>query len=108
VLAALSDGPSVVRRALRREAGEMKETVRRQATRELDDAAARLTAAGWKTRPVLATGAPLAQLLAATAAADGHALVIGGRGHSSIERLVLGSVAQGALDRAPVPVLVVP
>ena len=100
--------PSAVRRALRREAGEMKETARRQAARELDEAAAHLAAAGWKTRQVLATGAPLAQLLAATAAADAHALVIGGRGHSSIERLVLGSVAQGALDRAPVPVLVVP
>jgi nucleotide-binding universal stress UspA family protein len=44
----------------------------------------------------------------AARAATADVLVVGARGHNAVERLLLGSVAQGALDRAPMPVLVVP
>jgi nucleotide-binding universal stress UspA family protein len=53
----------------------------------------------------LRTGRPLEQLLAA--AKDADVLVVGARGIGAVERLFLGSVAEGAVSRAPVPVLVV-
>jgi nucleotide-binding universal stress UspA family protein len=53
-------------------------------------------------------GAPLPELLAAVATARADVLVVGARGASGVERLLLGSVAEGALARARLPVLVVP
>jgi nucleotide-binding universal stress UspA family protein len=50
-------------------------------------------------------GRPLEELLAASRDAD--ILVVGARGIGTVERLLLGSVAEGALTHAPVPVLVV-
>ena len=50
-------------------------------------------------------GRPLEELVAASTDAD--VLVVGARGVGAVERLVLGSVAEGAVSRAPVPVLVV-
>jgi nucleotide-binding universal stress UspA family protein len=51
------------------------------------------------------TGRPLEELLAAARGAD--LLVVGARGIGRVEQLLLGSVAEGAVTRAPVPVLVV-
>jgi nucleotide-binding universal stress UspA family protein len=34
-------------------------------------------------------------------------LVLGARGVGGVERMVIGSVAEGAVTRAPVPVLIV-
>ena len=45
--------------------------------------------------------------LAATKTARAQLLAVGARGHGRLERLLLGSVAEGALHRAPVSVLVV-
>ena len=55
----------------------------------------------------LLDGAPLQELLAATKTARAQLLAVGARGHGPLERLLLGSVAEGALHRAPVSVLVV-
>jgi len=46
-------------------------------------------------------------LLATVKQTHGDVLVIGARGVSGLERLLLGSVAEGALNHCPVPVLVV-
>ena len=75
--------------------------------RENDAAAARLQRAGWKVDVTVRKGAPLHELLAATERARAQLLVVGARGHSAVERLLLGSVAEGALHRCPVSVLVV-
>jgi nucleotide-binding universal stress UspA family protein len=49
-------------------------------------------------------GRPLEELLAASRDAD--LLVVGARGVGAVERLLLGSVAEGVVARAPGPVLV--
>ena len=50
-------------------------------------------------------GRPLRELLDASREAD--VLVVGARGIGAVERLLLGSVAEGAVTHAPVAVLVV-
>jgi nucleotide-binding universal stress UspA family protein len=76
------------------------------ATKELTRAAKRLRRAGWRTRTTLTTGEPLRDLLKAVARASAHLLVVGGRRTGGIRYFLLGSVAEGALDRSPVPVLI--
>lgn len=73
----------------------------------LRSAADEIEAAGWSTRTVVRTGVPLTELLRAAAAAPARLLVVGARGIGGIERLLLGSVADGALNQSPVSVLIV-
>ena len=78
-----------------------------QAEKALASAEAALTGAGWRVRTRVTVGAPLRELLAIVDSADADLLVVGARGVSGMRRLLLGSVAEGALNRCPVPVLVV-
>ena len=66
-----------------------------------------LRAAGWRVDIAIPDAAPLTALLAAVRKADADLLIVGATGASQVRRLLLGTVAQGALDRSPVPVLVV-
>ncbi|MDP3720162.1 MAG: universal stress protein [Acidobacteriota bacterium] len=66
-----------------------------------------LRAAGWKTQARITTLDPLKSLLAAVSDTDATLLVVGARGVTGLKRLLLGSVAEGALDRSPAPVLIV-
>jgi nucleotide-binding universal stress UspA family protein len=61
---------------------------------------------GWQTRTVLTTGEPLHDLLRNVKSARAHLLVVGAKSTSGVRHVLLGSVAQGALDRSPVPVLI--
>ena len=95
-------GMSEVAREVRR-----RNTVQgRTAMNELNRAAARLKRGGWDTRTVLTTGEPLRDLLRAVTAARAHLLVVGAKGTSRLRHLLLGSVAEGAVNSSPVPVLV--
>ena len=67
--------------------------------------AARLERSGWKAKTEVRVGAPLASLLKAVEEHRADVLVLGARATAGVERLLLGSVANGALDRSPVPVL---
>ena len=69
---------------------------------------ARLTRAGWRARGAVQVGQPLPGLLAAVKAARADLLVLGAKGQTAAARMLLGSVADGALKQAPVPVLIVP
>lgn len=73
----------------------------------LDRAARTLTRAGWKVDKVVTTGAPLRELLAAVAKKRADLLVVGAKGVTGARYLLLGSVAEGALNRSPVPVFIV-
>jgi nucleotide-binding universal stress UspA family protein len=99
--------PAAIRNTLGAEAARATAERRQAAEREVAAAARRLAAAGWAVRPLVRLGRPLPELLAAVAAARAHALVLGARGTGGVERLLLGSVAEGALGQATVPLLVV-
>lgn len=73
----------------------------------LRSAADELEGAGWRARASVRKGVPLTELLRVADTADAHLLVVGARGAGAIERLLLGSVADGALNQSPVSVLVV-
>ena len=64
-------------------------------------------AAGWRVDIAVPAAAPLRSLLSAVTQAGADLLIVGATGTSQLQRLFLGSVAQGALDRSPVPVLIV-
>ena len=78
-----------------------------RAEKDLARAGATLARPGWRVRTVVTAGAPLRDLLDTVDSADAELLVVGTRGASGVRYLLLGSVAEGALNRCPVPVLVV-
>jgi nucleotide-binding universal stress UspA family protein len=92
---------SSIARGLRRINAERSEA----AMRGLDRAAQELKRAGWRTRAELKTGEPLRELLDAVSASHASLLVLGARGTSGVRHLLLGSVAEGALNRSSIPVL---
>jgi nucleotide-binding universal stress UspA family protein len=78
----------------------------RTASKALNQAAAELKRSGWHPRTMLVHGEPLRDLLGTVAATRAQLLVVGARGTSGVRHLLLGSVAEGALNRCPVAVLV--
>jgi nucleotide-binding universal stress UspA family protein len=94
-----------VRALVAREASNVERDRLAVARRQLEVARAQLVRAGWRVKIEILAGRPLEELL--TASRDADLLVIGARGVGAVERLLLGSVAEGAVTRAPVPVLVV-
>jgi len=64
-------------------------------------------AAGWQVDIAVTNTDPLQSLLSAVTQAGAELLIVGATGASRLTRLLLGSVAQGALDRSLVPVLIV-
>jgi nucleotide-binding universal stress UspA family protein len=97
--------PARVRALVTREATGLEREHVAAARRELETARVRLARTGWRVKIEIRMGHPLEELLAASRHAD--VLVVGARGVGAIERLLLGSVAEGAVTRAAVPVLVV-
>jgi nucleotide-binding universal stress UspA family protein len=92
---------------VRRGAATLRDERYRGAIRALDLAVARLEARGWRAEREVRNGAPLDNLLRAAVEHRADLLVVGARGVSGVERVLLGSVADRALDRSPVPVLIV-
>ena len=97
--------PAHLRALVAREAASAERERVAAASRELDIARARLARAGWRVKTEVRIGRPLRELLDASRNAD--VLVVGARGIGAVERLLLGSVAEGAVTHAAVPVLVV-
>jgi nucleotide-binding universal stress UspA family protein len=97
--------PAGMRAQVAREAANLERERVSSAARELEAARARLARAGWRVKTEVRIGHPLRELLEASREAD--VLVVGARGIHAVERLLLGSVAEGAVTHAPVPVLVV-
>lgn len=99
--------PASVRRAVIAAATSLNAERARQARREVAGAAVLLKRAGWRARGVVQEGVPLAEVLREATASRADLLVVGARGTGGLARLLLGSVAEGVLDRSPVPVLLV-
>ncbi len=68
-------------------------------------AARDLTDAGWRVDHAVSAGAPLRGLLALVDSTRPDLVAVGARGVSGLRHLLLGSVAEGTLDRSPVAVL---
>jgi len=91
--------------AIAREIRRTNTSRARTATKALNRAATQLQRRGWQTRTALVRGEPLRDLLGTVAAARAQLLVVGARGTSGVRHLLLGSVAEGALNQSPVAVL---
>ena len=74
----------------------------------MDAASRTLVKAGWRVEAAVRVGVPVVELLKAAHAARADLIVLGARGTSGLERLRLGSVAEGILQRASTPVVLVP
>jgi nucleotide-binding universal stress UspA family protein len=99
--------PTALRVKLRSDIAVLNAERRKQAHAALADAAARLKSMGWATETEVRTGPPLIGLLSAARAHDADVLVLGARETSGLRRMLLGSVAEGALNNSRIPVLLV-
>jgi nucleotide-binding universal stress UspA family protein len=99
--------PASIRSALRAEAAALAAERERETLAGLEALASLLDHAGWKTSVATRKGIPLPSLLAAAREAQSDLLVLGARGVGGLRRLLLGSVAEGALDRSPLSLLIV-
>lgn len=99
--------PSSIRADIHRGVAALNKERYRQGQATVAFGAVRLERSGWKAKIEVRVGAPLASLLKAVEEHRADVLVLGARATGGLERALLGSVANGALDRSPVPVLVV-
>ena len=99
--------PASMRARLRLDLAALNKKEAQQARTTLKAAARELQSAGWTTKEEIRSGPPLASLLAAAQSNRADAMVLGARMTSGLERVLVGSVAEGALDRFTKPVLLV-
>ena len=99
--------PRHVRAMLLHNITMMNKQMLRRARRDADAAAGRLRRAGWRVRTEVRSGAPLAELLDVVRGSQCGLLIVGARGARGLRRALLGSVAAGALNHSPVPLLIV-
>jgi nucleotide-binding universal stress UspA family protein len=99
--------PASIRATVTGEAARVTAEKRQAAQRDVVAAARRLSQAGWRARGMVRMGVPLPELTGTVKATRADTLVLGARGVGGVERLLLGSVAEGALNHATVPVLLV-
>jgi nucleotide-binding universal stress UspA family protein len=81
-------------------------SVREQAARNLDEAAQRLAGPGRTVETVTSTGRPGDAIVSLAEEANADLIVVGSRGHGTLETMLLGSVSAEVIDHAHVPVLV--
>ncbi len=96
-----------VRGSAAAEVGRINDERTASAKAAQERAATDLRRQGWRVKLVVATGEPLRELLAVAAGARAHVVAIGARSASGVRQLLLGSVAEGVLNRCPRAVLVV-
>ena len=99
--------PTSVRANIRREMTALNEERYRQGQAIVAAGAKRLERSGWTAKSEVRVGAPLLNLLKAAEESRADLLVLGARAISGLERALLGSVANGALNRSTIPVLLV-
>lgn len=99
--------PADIRRAAASGVADMNRRRVAEARSNLQRLAKGPRAAGWRVDIAIVNAAPLRALLSAVTETRADLLIVGATGASRVRRLLLGSTAQGALDRSPVPVLVV-
>jgi len=99
--------PASIRGRLAGAAAELERARLNAARRSAEAAIHTMEKGGWRAQASVRTGVPLAEILQAVKEARADLLVLGARGTGGLARVLLGSVADGALRLATVPVLVV-
>jgi nucleotide-binding universal stress UspA family protein len=99
--------PASTRAAVRAAVDDVNREGAAKARRKADAAAALLERAGWRTKVEIRFGVPLDVLLKVTTQRKGDILIVGARSTAGVERVLLGSVADGVLNHSPTPVLIV-
>lgn len=99
--------PASVRSVLAGELAALDRERTTRARRELSRASRRLRRAGWAVDNVVRRGIPMSELLRAASTRRTDVTVVGARGTTGLERLLLGSVAEGTLAHSRGSVLIV-
>jgi len=86
---------------------ESAHEVERSRSTENAAAATRLHAAGFAVTPLIRQGDPAHEIIAEAKAREAGLIVVGTRGQTGLQRLILGSVARNVLLHAPCSVLIV-
>jgi nucleotide-binding universal stress UspA family protein len=73
----------------------------------LDDATLKAAARGLESNVEIASGDPVAEIIAHADAMNADLIVVGSRGRAEVASGLVGSVSRGVLEQAPRPVLVV-
>lgn len=85
---------------------EFDDDIRQQAGKNLDAARARLTAPGRSVETSVVVGRAPDVIVSLAQQTSADAIVVGSRGHGTLESMLLGSTSAEVVDRAHVPVLV--
>jgi nucleotide-binding universal stress UspA family protein len=88
------------------QAGDIETGLIIETMRHLEDAAGQLRALGLRVDHALLRGRPADELVTNISSHRPDVVVVGNRGHSAFDRMLLGSVSSELVDRSPVPVLV--
>ena len=99
-LAGYEAGPDVVR-------GQVAEEYKRE-HKEIQRQAGRLREDGYDVTALLIRGPVVKTILAAAKKHQADMIVMGSHGHSAVYQILVGSISEGVLHRAPCPVLMVP
>lgn len=81
--------------------------LRKMATAQLGDLKTRVAARGISSQTRVATGIPSEEILAAAKAEDSDLVVVGTKGKTGLEHVLVGSTAERVIRTAPCPVLAV-
>lgn len=87
--------------------GDLLEAERTHAESTLEEAASRANTARVPMRARLVTGDPAERILAYASEVDARLIAIGRRGYGTVASLLVGSVSDAVIRKAPCPVLVV-
>jgi nucleotide-binding universal stress UspA family protein len=99
--------PAAARQVVLREAAALQAERVSAAEQAFERAARPLGRRGWRVKTMVRTGVPLTEILKTATETRADALVLGARGIGVLERILLGSVAEGVLARSPISALIV-
>lgn len=88
------------------EAGDLEADIRGEAQRTVEAARDRLTRPGLTVEPVVLRGRPATAIVDRARRMNADLIVVGSRGHGTIESMLLGSVSAEVVERTSVPVIV--
>lgn len=87
---------------------EQMDTVYKAEAESLKKMAGKLTAQGYQVEPVFVMGPPAREILDQAQKHHVDMILMGTHGHGQLYNLLLGSVAEEILRKAPCPILMVP